>query len=302
MKLEDLIKRVDPAVEGIVETVRREWNDTFRKQIRSDSRLNLASGKSRESVPIRIAAGLPLSLMKLGSLEVDPLIEHFVQVRREMECARADLAKIYEVLKNLPGLDGKRRSHIADQKARIVGLRAFFADTLREVIAKSVVQYILEVNEDVLGIYRSGPYSEIVLFWAVIGFVARGLGTDPAGLAGVVLAHELAHAYTHLGVDADGNTWEHFSKSESELKEGLAQYYTDRIAKEQGSKFPGLLDAYRTLTPQQPPKYQRHLTWTDRWPLEVVRAAMLQARTQKAATIAQFELDLEEQKRRLLLG
>ena len=33
-------------------------------------------------------------------------------------------------------------------------------------------------------------------------------GFDVEALTYVVLAHELAHAYTHLGRDIDGNAWD----------------------------------------------------------------------------------------------
>ena len=47
----------------------------------------------------------------------------------------------------------------------------------------------------------------------------------------MVLTHELAHAYTQLGADIDGRRWAaaSFAKAETELKEGLAQYYTERV-------------------------------------------------------------------------
>jgi hypothetical protein len=62
----------------------------------------------------------------------------------------------------------------------------------------------------------------------VIGITARALGVSPDALTIVVLAHELAHAYAHLGRDIDNERWEteQFAKSDIDIVEGLAQFYT----------------------------------------------------------------------------
>ncbi len=45
------------------------------------------------------------------------------------------------------------------------------------------------------------------------------------------LAHELAHAFHHIGEDKDGYTWETMPNIELSLVEGLAEYYTCEFAK-----------------------------------------------------------------------
>jgi acyl-CoA thioester hydrolase len=122
------------------------------------------------------------------------------------------------------------------------------ARKLTEILLSQIKQYdlvkdILEINEDILGhyIYRwNGAYpkrssghiddeahfntsSQIVLYWGVIGLVAMALGVDVADLSVVVLAHEVAHAYTHLGFDIDqyrrGSA--NFSESDQEVQGGV---------------------------------------------------------------------------------
>ncbi len=72
--------------------------------------------------------------------------------------------------------------------------------------------------------YRRKYSTQICLYWGVIGLVARLLGVSVEGLTITVLAHEYAHAYTHLGFDRSGGRWtgEAFGASEHELVEGLA--------------------------------------------------------------------------------
>jgi hypothetical protein len=54
---------------------------------------------------------------------------------------------------------------------------------------------------------------QIRLYWVVIGIAARTLGVAVEALTIVVLAHELARAYTHLGRDIDNERWDtgHFA-------------------------------------------------------------------------------------------
>jgi hypothetical protein len=61
--------------------------------------------------------------------------------------------------------------------------------------------------------------------------VSEWMGCTVEDLTVVVLTHELAHAYTQLGADIEGRRWPAaaFAAAESGLKEGLAQYYTDRV-------------------------------------------------------------------------
>jgi len=66
------------------------------------------------------------------------------------------------------------------------------------------VKWILDVREDVLGLYTvpgEHPHARVDLYWGVIGLVAGMLAVSVEDLTAVVLAHECAHAYTHLGSD-----------------------------------------------------------------------------------------------------
>lgn len=64
----------------------------------------------------------------------------------------------------------------------------------------------------------------------MVGLFAQVLGAPLEPVTAVVLAHELAHAYTHAGLDIDGVRWEasDFRRSELAIVEGLAQYYAER--------------------------------------------------------------------------
>jgi hypothetical protein len=110
-------------------------------------------------------------------------------------------------------------------------------------------------------------------------------------LTGVVLAHELAHAYSHVGSDADDRYWstDLFAKSDHELKEGLAQYYTMRVCQRIAESHPGLLNAFDALLLHQPDAYRVHAKWENAT-AERVRLAMLETRrTLRKGTLGEFK-------------
>jgi hypothetical protein len=156
-----------------------------------------------------------------------------------------------------------RGSYLVDGgRDHLQAVMDFAESLLRESAAFNLAKWILDVNEDVLGCYfysvpdPSKPWrserreSYIELYWAVIGLVARAIGTDVEDLAVVVLAHELAHAYTHVGCDIDGESWSSsaFCAADRALTEGLAQYYTFRVCDKIKTQLPGVLGAFETLS------------------------------------------------------
>ena len=186
----------------------------------------------------------------------------------------------------------------------------FAESLLRDAAAFDLVTEIHAIDEDILGRYsfKISPYTNEVadaridLYWGVIGLVARALGVTVEGLTEKVLAHELAHAYTHLGADIDGERWDsqHFVKAARGLKEGLAQYYTGRIVERIQRQFPDAEHAYKTLLPHQPDEYRTHNTWVEagRTP-EEVRLAMISLRRKGLGTIEDFAGALENGASRL---
>ena len=186
------------------------------------------------------------------------------------------------------------------------------AALLKEASRANVLGQIFAIREDVLGVYRFNPPTQpswgdtddanarIELFWGVIGLVSRLLGVSLEGLTMKVLAHELAHAYTHVGADADGRRWgtTAFQRTDRTLLEGLAQYYTCRVLERLGKQAPGAMDAYEKLLPHQPEIYRTHLGWLENHSPEEVREAMLTIRCRDAGRLAEFELLLGESKAR----
>ncbi|MBI3800826.1 MAG: hypothetical protein HY268_28095 [Deltaproteobacteria bacterium] len=167
---------------------------------------------------------------------------------------------------------------------------------LKEVQKFNLVEWVLEINEDVLGTYhyKKPPHKTgqllfiaeeskekwINLYWGVIGLIAQLLDVAVEDLTTVVLTHELAYAYTHLGADIDGHRWtaHNFASTDNCLKEGLAQYYTELVCTRLLRQAPQSLDAYKRLLEHQPLDYQVHHRWLEEFKPEEVRFAMIETR------------------------
>jgi hypothetical protein len=202
------------------------------------------------------------------------------------------------------------------------------------------VAFLFEINEDVLGRFEYNPeegvsrYSnqkahadqsptaapspedrqrwyehqyatEIFIYWGVIGLISKMLGVSVEGLTVVVLAHELGHAYTHLGFDRDGLRWTGagFARSEHALKEGLAQFYASRVCTRLSQRMPGATIAYEALLPKQPPAYHTHVLWMqkDRNNTEAIAATLAHVRRRGAVGLKEFEAELVRTSKRLRL-
>jgi hypothetical protein len=168
-----------------------------------------------------------------------------------------------------------------------------------------LTRHILSVNEDVLGVFQFHPRegehgykksyrTDAKLYWGVLGLVSRALGVTLEGLTVKVLAHEYAHAYTHLSFDRNGQRWtgKRFAAADHVLKEGLAQYYAARCLDRMRDRVPEAWKAYEELLPKQPPAYRAHLIWLKQSTPEEVGAALARIRQEETATYKAFCEDL----------
>ena len=119
----------------------------------------------------------------------------------------------------------------------------------------------------------------------VFVLVANSLGLEAEDVTAVVIAHELAHAYTHLGFDIDQNNWDSnlFYDSDHDVKESLAQYYTERVMASLKDKIPEGFNAYKELLENQPESYKKHVPWIKHSTPESVRNALIILRSNNVA-------------------
>jgi hypothetical protein len=165
----------------------------------------------------------------------------------------------------------------------VLTVQDFISDVVGKLERLDLLKKFAQIEEDTLGAYFY-RLPEIQLYWMPIAFVAALLSVPVEALAVVVLAHELAHAYTHLGRDIDSNRWEleNFAGADLFIVEGLAQFYTSVICKKLEMRYPAAMDAFDKLLNHQSGPYRAHQEWAkDHYARgEVVRACMIKCRSQ----------------------
>ncbi len=173
-------------------------------------------------------------------------------------------------------------------------------------VTKKVFELLKQIDEDILGVYRFGDKQgpRVEVFWMAQALFAGAFGLRIEDLTVVTLAHELAHAYTHVGRDIDGEAWREpgFGESALEVVEGLAQFYTATVAQKLWSRAPGVFPAYEKLMAHQSGPYHAHEQWLKDTPNqrgETIRFAMLRARSKGKVADADWLAMLDETKKTL---
>lgn len=310
---QDTLERVDKKRKQIQATIREELRKEtgflLNRKDSSDKGLQILEGVS---VPVELVPGLPDRLIDFKFPDELLLALAISPFRREMEKIR-------------DGIDGceRRRFELPDvPKATLLRKRwekhlpptgKLISDLLKHVGKNDPLDMILGVDEDVLGVYRyripmqnmlfgMPPIeSRIELYWGVIGLIAGMLGVSVELLTTIVLIHELAHAYTHVGADIDGNRWDSrdFADTTKEIKEGLAQYYTHILSQRMDSQNRGLHEVYLLLLSHQPPAYHTHEKWINDYRPEEVRSSMISARRSGNGDLKYFMSELRAARKRL---
>lgn len=323
--LSSLIERMPADTREQVDKARQRWNQPVREVLRQETGLRLnrpepGRGPSAQQtlqdvagIPIRVEPGMP---EKLRTVELDEAMALRVIVGRRratLEMLRGSAAETQRLVTEL-----KRAGHaerlLEGREVHLNGAEAVADRLLRELDGPDPVAEILAVNADVLGVYsyhlpKQGTLLggdmptgvRIELYWGVIGLVAELLGRSVESLTVVVLAHELAHTYTHLACDIDGHRWASsaFAHSEHELIEGLAQFYTARVCDRLREQFPDVLQTYTLLLDKQPDAYKTHVEWVEKSQPEEVRFAMIETRRRGIGRLEEFEAALADLQRRL---
>lgn len=126
-----------------------------------------------------------------------------------------------------------------------------------------------------LGRYFGGDEtssSRIELYWLTIGITAEDNHWTVEDLAQVVLLHEWAHAFTHLGRDGDdcclGPTFHTLERPE--LVEGLAQYWVHYASRCPGMA-PAAFRVYAQFMRHQSQPYREHLLWLSSKDIEALQ-------------------------------
>jgi hypothetical protein len=283
-------KQLGEVVENRVRRTCTQWNQKIRERLRNSTGFRLKHKQEVHRVPVDVVAGFPEPFRKLLEDQGSQIDLWVSDTRNRLSSAARTLADV--------------KDHILSIQSEIYFDRELPASTdeitnvgkLLDEIGRwkkddDWLGKIRELNQDLLGAYFYRT-PKIEIYWMAIGIVAKRLDIQVEDLTFVVLTHELAHAYSHLGFDIDGDFWptNFFDKTELHIVEGLAQFYTKAVCTGLQDEYPSFMQAFIALARIQHDAYTHFGTWASNHSRigEVVRLAMIDCRTQKMTTYNNF--------------
>jgi len=291
-----LLKLVDSNDLDRVAQTAKQWNSTIRERLRSATGLKLSTADDRQAVPIRVDPGLPKPFSDLVRERPDYTLWWLTARRPHLTQAAAALeefeANYEDVASAIYSYSTDRDMPEADQAA-LVDVRALIENSLGWAEKHELLEQFKQINTDVLGAYFYNQ-SHVRLYWIVISIVSRMIDVAVEDLTIVVMAHELAHAYTHLGKDIDGKEWDTraFAKSDLRIIEGAAQFYTHFVCHELADRQPGAERAFKKLLDHQSAVYADFKGWVDdrhrRRAGEIIRFALVDFRSRTSSSYEDY--------------
>lgn len=275
-----------PDAEDRVKRLVKHANLAVRDQIRSETGLRMVDqdGATRSGAPVSVVDGFSPAFAGLVAANPDPVLWALVS-------GQSQLGRLVDGLNFLLDLWPRLASWVHlpealnDAEPALARTREV-ADELQQVaIALKLIEKMKTINEDILGCYRvQNDRSHVEIYWMPIAIVASMLELHIEDVTLVILAHELAHAYTHLGRDIDGKEWDRggFFDSDKAVTEGLAQFYAMAVSSRLWQRYPLARAAFDKLLTLQSGPYLAHEEWAKHYGgngSETVRFAMLVARS-----------------------
>jgi len=292
---------VASSVKAVVDLARPPVRDALIAECRLSmrGRADRDEGAEQGQVPVQVklarAHGVSPVILPDDYERVLCLARH-AKALREAASGTKGLLHLHQELAELPGELPRTLGTVEPIRAT----HLWAAELLRHLEAHDPVKKILAFDEDTLGCYvcvdrltdeHRANRARVEVYWGVIGLVSAWAGFTVEDTTVVVLAHELAHAFTQLGAEIEGRRWPSadFVDAEPALVEALAQYYTERCLRRLQGRYPGALRVFLDLMAKQPAIYRGHCAWAPHVDPEAVRQAMLEVRRARERTLAEFE-------------
>ena len=290
--------------ESVQRTV-KSWNQQLRDSIRQETGLRLSGGTDRQGIAVHVVDGLPQPLAAIFGEVSDPLIWELILNKAALKTTVDGLdvlSQNYEALANKGLIPLREYTGERTTKEEIEGVKGVAERVVEWIDSQTVSERLKQIDEDILGAYFFRERT-IRIYWMANGLISRMLNVSLEGLTIAVLAHELVHAYSHLGNDIDGDNWdtEAFAKADLRIVEGLAQFYTSIMCKRLDGRAPGLWNAFERLLTVQSPTYNVFKTWsqpTERAG-EILRFSMIGSRKKKLANYEFFLTEMAKVRERV---
>ncbi len=207
----------------------------------------------KASIPIKVVDLVPLSLLELFEKFDETHIEmllHYKNMERSVNELEYQIQKYPTFIQYHEELIS-----VEELKRSINHLRKL----MKEVDDCGILEAIRNLGPDLLGAYFLND-NRVELYWLSIGLCNILYDLPIEDFTLVVLIHELAHGYTHIGFDKDGNNWDtdDFSHSDLKIVEGFAQFYTEMLCRDY---FDQATKAFNVLLTEQSTEYTEYKNW-----------------------------------------
>ena len=262
--------------------VRSEWSPRIREFLREETGLKLQSKRCKDiyhlndAVEVTFKPDKDNQFVKLIDEEYPDLdFNEFSKLRKFSE----------EIAEASGYFVGK------SELSQIEALRKYCDEYFKRYELKSIIEKVFNIKDsgmEVWGAYFCSS-KRVELYYLPIVLMCKLMSVLPEYSAAVVMAHELAHAYHHLGKDKDGLVWKEFPSTDKEITEGLAQFYTLKFVEEYEGQYPALRQAYEAMIAFQTGPYLVHNGWVKDFSNEDVRLAMVAARTSSIIKYKEFQ-------------
>jgi hypothetical protein len=285
-------------LENEVKRAVRKWNQLIREQLRNETGLRFQVGSTRDNIPIKVSDGYPPDFKKIIDNIKFPELWELIVNRKLLEDSKQGLSLVLKHYKSISNIV----SSVPSEKI-IKDAQKFIEEIISVISEKELDNKIKGLTTDILGAYFF-LRPEIEIYWQVIGFYALRFDISVDYLTAVVLTHELAHAFTHLGKDIDKVRWDttKFANTDTYIIEGLAQFYTEMVSKNLYDRSPELYHAYLRLLLYQDGPYIAHKEWLNNKTRigEVIRLALIQIRMDAAIDNEAFTANLDKVRKQVM--
>ena len=180
------------------EQIKKNWNMLIRNYLTKNMGVSLSEGDERFQISVTISAAPDESFIEMIEQNFPELdFEEYFLLNKFIYTS--DQAQKYFK-------DDKAQHHLkmSNEYAKY-RLKDF--DLL--TISSSIFDFLNHKNPDVFGYYKINT-SEVEIFIFPIILFCQLHGLDVESFVVMVLTHELAHAYNHIGRDKDGEYWRSF--------------------------------------------------------------------------------------------
>jgi len=277
-----LLKDYEETHFKIFRRVIMEWAPRIRDFLREETGLLLHSKRSKDPM---------LEIVPVG-IDIEPDFEYIFAKLVDKKFEHMDFDKYCKLRKFMENMHEHEKFFEGEsEKGNIRALIEYCSNYFKENDINMILDKLFKSRERGMEIYGAYIFGrmKIELYYLPILLLCRIKETDIEYTAAVILAHELAHAYHHVGKDKDGVTWNTFTETNSEITEGLAQYYALRFVEEYESQFKGLREAYNGIIFHQEGVYRIHEDWIKKYKNEHVRFALIAARRNSIVSYIDFQ-------------